>query len=160
MTTPSYQSEGHPPQIEIVPGALSTPGIDYELVPPIVWERLAKRFMLGEERKGDKAWNADSKNQDILSNKKFILNRLGHTIAHCLKLMDKVRRDADLTSDDDAAAIAWGGAFAICATDALAVLADDTADAIKKVMESAASSNYVKCTTPEGVDYIKRRGGL
>jgi hypothetical protein len=114
-----YQAEGHPPQIEVVPGALSTPGIDYELIPSIVWERLAKRFMLGQERKGDKAWNADSPNQDILTSRKFILNRLGHTVSHCLKLMDKIRHGKDLEEDDDAAAITWGGAFAICATEAL-----------------------------------------
>lgn len=114
-----YQADNHPAQIEIVPGALSTPGIDYELIPPIVWERLAKRFMLGQERKGDKAWNAGSPNQNILTSKKFILNRLGHTISHCLKLMDKIRHDRSLDDDDDAAAITWGGAFAICATDAL-----------------------------------------
>ena len=115
----TYQAPNHPPQVEVVPGALSTPGIAYQLIPPIVWERGAKRFMLGEERKGDKAWNADSPNQHILTNKKFILDRLAHTMAHTLKLMDKIRHDKDLTDDDDAAAIWWGASFAICATEAL-----------------------------------------
>ena len=111
--------EEHPPQVEVIPGALSTPGIEYQLIPPIVWERLAKRFMLGERRKGNKAWNADSANQHILSNKKFILDRLAHTMSHCLKLMHKIRHDLPLDTDDDAAAITWGGAFAICATERL-----------------------------------------
>lgn len=114
-----FQAPNHPPQIEVVPDGLSTPGINYQLIPPIVWERGAKRFMLGQERKGDKAWNADSPNQHILTNKKFILDRLAHTMAHTIKLMDKIRNDKDLTDDDDAAAIWWGAAFAICATDAL-----------------------------------------
>lgn len=119
LRSATYQAPDHPAQVEVVPGGLSTAGINYQLIPPIVWERGAKRFMLGEERKGDKAWNADSPNQHILTNKKFILDRLAHTMAHTLKLMDKIRHDKDLIDDDDAAAIWWGASFAICATEAL-----------------------------------------
>lgn len=60
LRSATYQAPDHPAQVEVVPGGLSTAGINYQLIPPIVWERGAKRFMLGEERKGDKAWNADS----------------------------------------------------------------------------------------------------
>lgn len=118
-----FQAEGHPGQVEVA-GALSSPGPEFELIPTIGLVRLAERFMLGEVRKGDKAWNAMSSNQGILLNRKFLLNRIGHIIAHCLKLRDKVMNDLPFVSDDpmeddDAGAIAWGGIFAICATDAI-----------------------------------------
>ncbi len=114
---PVFQTEGHPAQIDIA-GALTTPGPEFELIPTVGLVRLAERFSLGEVRKGEKAWNAMSENQDCLLNKAFILNRLGHVIAHVLKLRDKIAKNLPF-EDDDAAAIAWGGIFAICATDAI-----------------------------------------
>ena len=102
-----------------MPGALSTAGPDFSLIPVISLERLAERFQLGEERKGDKAWNAHSKNQHILLSKKFLIARLNHVIHHSYKLINKLSNDLPFDSDDDAAAIMWGGCFAIAATDAL-----------------------------------------
>lgn len=117
--TTAYQAPNHPPQVEVIPGALSTAGPDFSLIPGIALERLAERFQLGEERKGDKAWNAHSKNQHILLSKKFLIARLNHVIHHSFKLIHKLANDIPFDSDDDAAAIMWGGCFAIAATDAM-----------------------------------------
>lgn len=137
---PEFQAPGHPPQVELVPGALTTAGPDFHLIPLVALERLAERFMLGEVRKGSKAWNALSSNQHILTEKKFILARLSHIIHHTYKLMNKIANNLPLTDDDDAGAIAWGGVFAICASDALtkqkqAHEQDDIADARKQIAE-------------------------
>lgn len=94
-------------------GALSTSQIPrIELIPTEAITRLATRFGLGEERKKDKAWNANSDNQAAIMDREFILARIGHVIYHALKLRDKVVRGEDpLLVDDDAGAIIWGGAF-------------------------------------------------
>ncbi len=97
----------------------SSPCPAFILIPTEAMIRLAARFKLGEERKGDKAWNALSNNQDALENKDWILERINHVIHHCLKLRDKIKRDAPIEGDDDAAAIAWSGMFLCCATKAL-----------------------------------------
>ena len=116
----AYQAEGHPAQVEVVPGALSTPCLDYSLIPPLVWEELARRFMLGEERKGSKAWNANSSNQHILLSRKFILNRISHAIQHLLNLQRKLNASEDLSqTESDPGAILWAGAFLACAREAL-----------------------------------------
>lgn len=109
---------GQPPQIKVGAG-YSSPAPRFELIPSIGLIRLADRFELGEINKGDKAWNAMSANQEILSDKTFLCNRLGHVIGHALMLLDKVIHDRPFDDDDDAAAIAWAGVFAICATDAM-----------------------------------------
>lgn len=153
-----FQAPGHPPQVELVPGALTTAGLDFHLIPLVALERLAERFMLGEVRKGSKAWNALSSNQHILTEKKFILARLSHVIHHTYKLMNKIANDLPLTDDDDAGAIAWGGVFAICASDALtkqnqAHKQDGLADARKQIKESAtyiSEPEYTEATLDLG----------
>ena len=91
----------------------------FHRVPTEALRRLAERFDLGVERKGeDKAWNALSKNQEVLTNREFVLERIGHVIYYALKLRDKVLA-GDLSGDDDAGAVIWGGAFLCCATKAL-----------------------------------------
>lgn len=116
----AYQAEGHPAQVEIVPGALSTPCHDYSLIPAEVWVELVSRFELGEERKGDKAWNAKSFNQHILLQKKFVLDRINHAIQHLLNMQQKLIHNDDLSlSDNDPAAVLWAGAFLTCSRNAL-----------------------------------------
>lgn len=91
-----------------------------QLIPTEGMTRTAARFECGIERKGeDKAWNACSANQSCLTNKKFILERIGHVLLHALSLRDKIMRDAPMDGDDDAAAISWSGMFLCCATKAL-----------------------------------------
>lgn len=104
--------------------AASTPGPRYELIPTVGLERLADRFELGIHRKGDKAWNAVSGNQEILQDFEFLIDRCGHVIAHALKLRDKLQAARSGQApfeigDDDAGAIAWAGVFLICGGEAV-----------------------------------------
>lgn len=92
-----------------------------ELLPTEAMERRARRYELGIEQKGeDKAWNALSKNQNCLTDRKFFLNRIGHAMKHLNNLRDKLLSDDDDFEinglGDDAAAIAWFADFACCAT--------------------------------------------
>ncbi len=115
-----FQAPGHPPQIDI-DGILSTPGLSHHLVPLIVTERRIKRYMLGQVRKGPKAWNAmaPAEIQEGLKSKLALLTRLSHAIDHANKLIHKVIHDLPFDDDDDAAAISWAGDYAIAATDAI-----------------------------------------
>lgn len=129
-------------EIPMVGGKASTSQIpDFHLIPTESMIRLAERFKLGIERKGDKSWNAISKNQEILTDKDFIINRIGHIIHHCLKLRDKITNNEDLSTDDDAGAISWGGAFLCCATKELNEL--NTLNNLKKLIEENKSHNWI-----------------
>lgn len=112
-----YQAPGHPPQVDFGNGR-STKGPDLHLIPTLALVQLAERFTLGEERKGDKAWNANSSNQEVLVNKPFILERISHVISHAMKLRDSVVSGV-FSADNDASAISWAGAFLCCAVDAI-----------------------------------------
>lgn len=122
----------HPEQIPMAGGkALSSKIPNFHLVPTIALEALANRFNLGCRRKAEKAWNAVSKNQEVLLDRDFLMERLGHVIHHCIKLRDKVADGSSLEGDDDAGAIIWGGAYAVCATRALIGQAAEQ-DVVKK----------------------------
>lgn len=114
-------TEKHPPQTLMAGGkAASTKGPSFHLIPTVALVKLAERFELGEERKGDKAWNATSKNQECLLDKAWLIERCSHIIYHAMKLRDQLAGlEADESPTDNASAIAWGGVFLICATDAL-----------------------------------------
>lgn len=104
--------------------AASTKGPRYELIPTVSLTRLAARFELGIKKKGDKSWNALSGNQEILGDIDFAIDRCGHVVAHAMKLRDKlaeakVKNIPFVIGDDDAAAIAWAGAFLCCVTETL-----------------------------------------
>ncbi len=109
---PEIIPSGHPEQVAMASGAAaSSVGPSFHLIPTVALERLAERFALGVERKGDKSWNALSDNQQCLTDKKFLIERLSHIIHHALKLRDKLNADDSeaIQQDDDAGAIAWGG---------------------------------------------------
>jgi hypothetical protein len=102
-------------EIDMAGGRVSSSEIPhFELIPTVALVRLAERFKLGLDRKGDKAWNALTQNQEVLTDRGFILSRIAHVIHHALKLRDKVLAGEAL-GDDDAGAIIWGGAFLCCA---------------------------------------------
>jgi hypothetical protein len=111
------------PEIVMAGGATSSSQIPAaSLIPTEALIRLAKRFELGVERKGDKAWNALSSNQAVLVDREFIMHRISHVILHAMKLRDKLVSGVAIDEEDDAGAISWGGAFLCCATKQLGEL--------------------------------------
>jgi hypothetical protein len=115
------QPSDHPVQIAMAGGkAASSVGPPFHLIPTSALTHLANRFQKGIERKGDKAWNALSKNQECLTDKDFVIERMSHIIHHALKLRDQIRfgvQPGDESLTENAAAMAWGGIFAICAAE-------------------------------------------
>jgi hypothetical protein len=105
-------------QIPIADGKVLTTKVPgFHLIPTESLVRLAERFQLGIDKKGKMAWNSLTDNQEVLTNKELIFDRIGHIIHHCLKLRDKILKNEDpLEEDDDAGAISWGGAFLCCVT--------------------------------------------
>ena len=100
--------------------AASSVGPPFHLIPTSALTHLANRFQKGIERKGDKAWNALSNNQECLLDKEFVIERMSHIIHHALKLRDQIRfgvQPGDESLTENAAAMAWGGIFAICAAE-------------------------------------------
>lgn len=121
-----------PEQVTMAGGsASSSKGPPLHLIPTIALERLAERFALGIVRQGDKSWNALSDNQQCLTDKKFLIERLSHIIHHALKLRDKLNKfDLEaVQQDDDAGAIAWGGMFLLCAIEAIEKKEEEKASA-------------------------------
>lgn len=102
----------------------------FQLIPTISLLRLVERFELGQQRKGDKAWNATT-DQSVLLDRSWVMERLNHVIKHALDLRDKLsllskegiteeertRAIDSIKAEDDAAAIMWAGAFLIAATE-------------------------------------------
>ena len=110
-------------EVPMVGGIVSSskiPGL--HLIPTEGLLRTAARFDLGTERKGDKAWNALSSNQECLLDRAWAIERIGHVINHALKLRDRLLKDEPLLGDgvdDDAGALGWSAMFLCCVTRAL-----------------------------------------
>ena len=119
----------HPPQVLMAGGRVaSTKGPAFHLIPTVALVKLAERFELGEERKGDKAWNATSKNQECLLDRAWLIERCSHIIHHTMKLRDQLAgslTEGEESPTSNASAIAWGGMFLICAAEALAAKSKD-----------------------------------
>lgn len=96
-------------------GVQSTDVPPFHLIPTVALVEIANRFKLGVERKGDKAWNAISSNQECLADDKFIIDRVGHAMLHLMRLRDALISGVVDEIVDDAAAVAWSGVFFICA---------------------------------------------
>lgn len=113
----------HPEQVPMAGGkAASSKGPALHLIPTAALTGLADRFELGVIRKGDKSWNATSNNQAVLTDKGFLIERCAHIIHHAMKLRDQLVRGelpGEETIKDNAGAVAWGGAFMLCAAEAL-----------------------------------------
>ncbi len=116
-------SSEHPVQIPMAGGkAASSVGPPFHLIPTSALVHIANRFQKGIERKGDKAWNALSNNQECLTDKAFVIERMSHVIHHALKLRDQLQNGVqpeDESMVENAAAMAWGGIFAVCAAEAI-----------------------------------------
>lgn len=119
----SLPTSDHPVQVSMAGGkAASSVGPPFHLIPTSALTHLANRFQKGIERKGDKAWNALSNNQECLTDKAFVIERMSHIIHHALKLRDQLQygvQAGDESMTENAAAMAWGGVFAICAAEQL-----------------------------------------
>lgn len=120
---PEPQHSDNPVQIPMAGGkAASSVGPPFHLIPTSALTHLANRFQKGVERKGDKSWNALSNNQECLTDKEFVIERMSHVIHHALKLRDQLQNGVQPTDEsmtENAAAMAWGGVFAICAAEAI-----------------------------------------
>lgn len=106
---------------EIVFGGIASSSAQprWDLIPRRALLRIIKRFELGIERKGNKAWNARSSNQACLLDKEFVISRAVHVINHAWALIDKLEGREPEDGDDDAATVAWNGIFLCEATRAL-----------------------------------------
>jgi len=97
--------------MELVGGEATSSKIpNFKLIPRRALLALIKRFELGVERHGDKAWNALSKNQEALEDKEFLLERAQHAMDHASKLIAIATGQMEDDGDDHAAAIMWAGA--------------------------------------------------
>lgn len=114
----------HPEQVDMAGGkAASSKGPALHLIPTVALEKIADRFELGIARKGDKAWNALSNNQEVLEDREFLIERCGHILHHALKLRDQLSRGVQPGEEsltDNATAVAWGAIFLTCAAERLA----------------------------------------
>lgn len=90
-------------------GATSSKVSDYAQIPKHSLDRLAARFQLGERVHGRGNWKKG------LESKSYLIDRLNHVICHVYALIEEIER-GELSSDDNAAAIMWGGMYACEAT--------------------------------------------
>ncbi len=90
-------------------GATSSKVYDFAQIPRYSLERLAARFMHGEKIHGRDNWKKG------LHDKSYLIDRLNHVICHTFALIEELEA-GELGSDDNAAAIMWGGMFACEAT--------------------------------------------
>lgn len=148
-------SAQHPEQVPMAGGkAASSKGPALHLIPTVALEKIADRFELGIARKGDKAWNAISSNQECMEDKTFLIERCSHIIHHALKLRDQLNRGVlpgEESLTDNATAIGWGAIFMTCAAErmkakegvAVSGFLESQPEKIPPRMELEAGKNYV-----------------
>lgn len=96
-------------------GAAATKVPGFKYIPLCALERLAKRFELGLERHKEHSWNPlNPRSAVMLDDKEWLIERLSHVIHHAYKEIERLNNDSQPT-DDNAAAIMWGGACLIAA---------------------------------------------
>lgn len=93
---------------------------DFKYIPYQSLVRTAARFELGIERKQEKAWNALSNNQEVLTDLPFVIERASHAAHHAMRLIAILTGAIPDDGEDHAAAVAWSGHFLCEATRALA----------------------------------------
>lgn len=96
---------------EFSSGVTSTKQPRLSLIPYNGLINAARRFELGIERHGEKAWNNLSTNQKALLDKDWLIERISHSINHGYNLIDLLKNDSFVIKDalGDAGAIAWCG---------------------------------------------------
>ena len=93
-------------------GVTSTKQIRLSLIPHRGLVNAAKRFELGLERHGEKAWNNLSENQSALQDRDWLIERCSHGIEHLYRLIDFYAGKGGISLEDakgDAGAAAWCG---------------------------------------------------
>lgn len=137
----------------------------FQYIPLCALISLAERCQKGVDIKKDKAWNALSKNQDVLSDVEYCIQRLDHVVKHAYILMEKLSAGdvKALVEDDDAGAIMWGGMFASCVVKRMLEGAgrepeceDSFAHAYAKIREGEEPGLYAKVKLPGGREVIER----
>lgn len=109
-------------KVKFPSGGTSSPAPRLELIPREALVRLASRFQLGIDNRPDgSAWHALSPNfTKPLTDKPFLLNRIGHAIDHLSKLHAILTGQMADDGDDHAGAVGWAFCFLACATAELA----------------------------------------
>ncbi len=107
---------------QIFPGGAAASKIaGFKYIPLCALERLAKRFELGLERHGKNSWNAlNPQSATMLDDREWLIERLSHVIHHCYKEIEYLasgKKAPEDARDDNAAAIMWGGACLIAASE-------------------------------------------
>lgn len=119
----SYRIDTVSEQRRMAGGKVSSTKVSpLHLIPTVAITSLADRFQAGKDRKGDGAWNALSPNQEILTDKEFLIERCDHIILHTLLVRDQLARGESPGEESlihNAGAILFGGSLLSCAADAL-----------------------------------------
>ena len=121
------------------------------LIPTVALTSLAGRFQAGIERKGDGAWNALSPNQEVLTDKEFLIERCDHIILHTLLVRDQLARGespGEESLSHNAGAVLFGGALMACAAEALT----KDVDPVKEVPEKWCLESEKSYTTVGGAE--------
>lgn len=95
-------------------GTVSTKQPRLSLIPHKGLVNAAKRFELGLERHGDKAWNSLTANLAPMSDREFLLERCSHAIEHLYCLIEIIKQKNISAVEvekalGDAGAVAWCG---------------------------------------------------
>ena len=91
--------------LELILALADTPGA--EQIPAAAVRALGERLKLGEMKHGKGNWCKG------LGDEAYVIERLNHVIYHALKLIAKIKGERDADGDHDAAALIWGGMFAV-----------------------------------------------
>lgn len=91
-------------------GATSTKQIRLSLVPHGGLVNIARIFEKGIVTHEDKAYNALSKNQGVLEDRDFLIERASHAIEHAYRIIDNLKAGINICHcADDAGAVGWFG---------------------------------------------------
>jgi hypothetical protein len=101
-------------KLQFKSGVTSTKQPRLSLIPHAGLVNAAKRFELGLEKHGEKAWNSLPNNQTALLDRDWLIERCSHAIEHCYRLIDYLHKDFGIlesldVAEGDAGAIAWCG---------------------------------------------------
>lgn len=98
-------------KLEFKSGTTSTKQIRLSLIPFQGLLNAAKRFELGLEKHGTKAWNNLSSNREALKDEEWLIERCSHAITHLYSLIDFLTHQTGTieSAKGDAGAVAWCG---------------------------------------------------